>query len=199
MTPAEPSQQSADTAGLSTTVTTVVRRRVRRGREADYEAWVAQLQRRAGDLDGHLGAETRSTGTPRQPEYTSIFRFATLSDREAFERSELNRRALADVADLVEADPVWDTYTGLELWFTPPNGTLAPQPVRWRMALVLGTVVYVLVLAFGTLATAVAGNVPVPIRLLIVITIEIILMTYLILPAITRRLARWIYPTTRQP
>lgn len=180
-------------------VTTVVRRRVRPGRQADYEEWVGRLQREAGQMDGYRGAETRFTGTADQPEYTSIFRFDTLAHRDAFEQSDLNRRSLAEVVDLVEADPIWDTYTGLEMWFTPPPSTVAPQPVRWRMALVLGIVVYLLVLAFGTVASAIAADVPSPIRLFVVIAVEIVLMTYVILPTITRRLARWIYPTTRRP
>jgi antibiotic biosynthesis monooxygenase (ABM) superfamily enzyme len=66
------------------------------------------------------------------------------------------------------------------------------------MALLLGTVVYVLVLIFGTIAAATLGDIPPPIRLAIVIATEITLMTYVLLPYLTRRLARWIYPTTRQ-
>ena len=62
------------------------------------------------------------------------------------------------------------------------------------MALVLGTVVYVLVLVFGTIASNTIGTLPPPLRLAIVIAIEITLMTYLILPWLTRRLAGWIYP-----
>lgn len=179
-------------------VTTVVRRRVRHGREADYETWLARLQADAAHLDGFLGAEVHPPRSTAERTYTSIFRFASLERRDAFQRSDLNQRALHDVVDLVEADPIWDTYTGLELWFTPPPGTIAPQPVRWRMALLLGTVVYLLVLIFGTIASATLGDLPSPLRLAIVIAVEITLMTYVLLPHLTRRLARWIYPTARQ-
>lgn len=179
-------------------VTTVVRRRVRPGRKSDYEAWLTRLQHDAEHLDGFLGAEIHPPESSMDQIYTSIFRFASLEHRDAFQRSDLNRRALDDVIDLVEADPIWDTYTGLEMWFTPPSGTVAPQPVRWRMALLLGTVVYVLVLVFGTIAAATLGGLPSPLRLAIVIAVEITLMTYVLLPYLTRRLARWIYPTTKQ-
>jgi hypothetical protein len=36
--------------------------------------------------------------------------------------------------------------------------------------------------------------VPYPLRLLLTITIEVLLMTYWLMPQLTRRLARWIYP-----
>ena len=51
-------------------------------------------------------------------------------------------RALAEVGEYVEADAVWQRLTGLEFWFTPPAGTVVPQPSRWRMALVMIAVVY---------------------------------------------------------
>ena len=82
------------------------------------------------------------------------------------------------------------------MWFDPPAGTTVPQPIRWRMAVVLGVVVYVLVLAFGAVASALLGDLAFPLRLAIVIAVEITLMTYVILPRVTRYLASWIYPTS---
>lgn len=189
---------SADQAA-GDSVTTVVRRRVRPGREAEYEAWLTQLQQDARGVEGYLGAKSHPPDAQDPRTYTSIFRFASLRHRDAFQDSDLNRRALREVSHLIEADPIWDTYTGLEMWFTPPPGTVAPQPVRWRMALLLGTVVYVLVLVFGTIASMLIGNVPYPIRLAIVIAIEIVLMTYFLLPYLTRRLARFIYSNVQTP
>lgn len=178
-------------------VTTVVSRTVKPDRRADYEAWLHVLLADAQSVDGFVGADVHPPAPGAAPAvYTSVFRFESLGQLREFESSDLRQRAMAEVADLVEADAVWDTHTGLELWFDPPPGTVVPQPVRWRMALVLGVVVYVLVLAFGAVATAVIGDLPFPLRLAIVIAIEITLMTYVILPWLTRRLATWIYPTT---
>ena len=178
----------------SSVVTTVVRRRIRPGRIADYERWLHRLQTDAGSLDGYLGATSHPPSGADDRTYTTIFRFSSLAERDAFQRSDLNRRALAEVQDLVEGDPLWDTYTGLELWFTPPPGTVAPRPIRWRMALVLGVVVYLLVLVFGAVAELLIGDVLTALRLAVVIAVEIALMTYLILPFLTRRLASWIFP-----
>lgn len=179
------------------TVTTVVTRRVRPDRRDDYELWLRRLLADAAELDGYLGADIqRPPPGVSDPAYTSVFRFASVAHLRAFERSELRRRYLDEVADLVEADAVWDTTTGLEWWFSPPPGTVVAQPVRWRMALVLGAVVYVLVLVFGAIAAALLGGWPVPLRLAVVIAVEIVLMTYVLLPWLTRRLARWIFPRT---
>jgi antibiotic biosynthesis monooxygenase (ABM) superfamily enzyme len=175
-------------------VTIVVTRRVRPGREVDYEAWLARLLSEAKGLRGYLGTTVHRPSAGGR-EYTSIFRFATVDDLRAFEESELRTRALAEVVDLVEADARWDRLTGLELWFTPPPGTIAPQPSRFRMALVMIVVVYGLVLSIGTVVAHLLEAAPMPLRLLVTITLEVFLMTYVLMPRLTRALARWIYPS----
>ncbi len=176
-------------------VTTVVERHVKADRVDDYERWLQRLLADVTELPGYLGADIhRPPVDATSPTFTSIFRFATLADLRVFETSDLRRRHLDAVVDLVEAEPVWSTHTGLELWFSAPPGTVVPRPVRWRMALLLGAVVYVLVLFFGAIAAAVIPGWPPPLRLAAVIGVEITLMTYVLLPFLTRRLATWIYP-----
>ena len=73
-----------------------------------------------------------------------------------------------------------------------------PLPSRPRMALVMTVVVFVLVLTIGGAVNALAAllpfAVPAPLRLLATIAIEVALMTWWLMPWLTRRLARWIYP-----
>ena len=58
-------------------------------------------------------------------------------------------------------------------------------------------VVYGLVLSIGQLVAAVLASAPGPVRLLVTIVIEVFLMTYVLMPRLTRALARWIYPKAR--
>jgi uncharacterized protein len=185
--------QSASMTGNGDPVTVVVTRRVKAGREADYEAWLQTLLRDATTLPGYLGAQiTRPLNGQR--EYTSVFRFDSVANLRVFETSALRRRALESVIDLVETDGAWQTHTGLEFWFTPPSGTVVAQPSRWRMALLMIIVVYGLVLSIGSLVGLVLGAWPSPARLLVTIIIEVALMTWVLMPRLTRWLARWIYP-----
>jgi uncharacterized protein len=183
---------------MSGPVTTIVERRVKAGRVDDYENWLRRLLADVAPLPGYLGAEIRRPAGNAQPQtFISVFRFATLDDLRSFETSDLRRRAMRDVDELVEADAAWSTRTGLELWFDDPPGTVEAKPVRWRMALLLGIVVYLLVLLFGRIAAAVIPGWPYPLRLGVVIAVEILLMTYALLPFLTRRLARWISPSNK--
>jgi hypothetical protein len=179
-------------------VTVVVTRRVRPGREAAYEDWLRRLLTDAESLPGYLGASVqRPAPSAAVREFTSVFRFDSVRHLRDFEASDLRRRYLAEVVDYVEADAAWQQLSGLEFWFTPPKGTVVPQPSRWRMALVMIAVVYGLVVTIGQLVAFVFGGVPASVRLLLTITIEVILMTYVLMPRITRWLARWIYPSAR--
>jgi uncharacterized protein len=178
-------------------VTVVVRRRVRKGKEADYEAWLDRLIKQASDLPGYLGTNVYRPSATGPRDYTSVFRFYSVEHLRGFEESDMRLRALAEVIDFVEGDAVWEKLTGLEFWFTPPPGTIVPLPSRARMAMVMILVVYGLVLSIGTLVAIVLSAAPMPVRLLVTITIEVFLMTYVLMPRLTRWLAWWIYPSQK--
>jgi len=179
-------------------VTLVITRRVKAGRAADYEAWLETFQREARGLPGYLGVTTQRPAPGAPADYVSVLRFESLAALQAFERSELRARHLAKVVDFVEGDAAWRRMSGLEFWFTPPPGTVVAQPSRARMASVMIAVVFGLVLGLGTLVNAAFAQLPFPtpypVRLLVTITIEVLLMTYWLMPWLTKRLASWIYP-----
>ena len=182
-------------------VTVVITRRVKAGRTADYEAWLQQLQQDARDLPGYLGVTTQRPAPGAPLDYVSVLRFDSLASLQAYARSDLRARTLAQVYEYGEGDAAWQRLTGQEFWFTPPPGTVIPQPSRARMAIVMIAVVFGLVLGLGTAVNAAFALLPFatpyPLRLLVTITVEVLLMTYWLMPLITRRLARWIYPARK--
>lgn len=174
-------------------VTVVVRRMVRSGSESAYEACVSRLIEQARTLPGYLGTHIQRPQAPSRT-YVSTFRFSSSETLEAFERSEIRAQFLREVLPFVETDAVWEKMTGLEFWFTPPPGTMVPQPSRFRMSLLLIAVVFVLVLSIGWGVGLVLQGWPYPARLLVTLTVEVFLMTYVVMPRLTRRLAGWLYP-----
>jgi uncharacterized protein len=175
----------------------VVRRRVKAGSEAAYEAWLTRLSDLAHrEAPGYLGADFLRPG-PAGGEYRSVLRFDDLANLEAFEASELRQRMLDEAAPLFAADAVREQMTGLELWFDPPPGTVVPQPSPHRMALVLATVVFILAYGMNVLLGPLTVAWPTPVRVLVFATLQVVLMTYLIMPRLSRLLARFIYPRMR--
>jgi len=175
-------------------VTVVVRRNVRPQHRADYEVWLADLIAQASQFEGYLGTDVHRPSGADDRRYTSIFRFDCAEHLQAFEDSDVRREAVRRVADFVEGDARWERLTGLEVWFSPPPGTVAPQPSKARMAVLLWVVVYGLVLSIGQAVAFVLSDAPPQLRLMVTIAIEVVLMTYVLMPRLTRWLARWIYP-----
>jgi antibiotic biosynthesis monooxygenase (ABM) superfamily enzyme len=183
-------------SNIDETVTVVVTRKVKRGRESQYEDWLRRLLNESKSMKGYIGS-TIQRPPPGSTEYTSIFRFDNVDNLRKFEESELRSRYLREVVDYVEADAAWKKYTGLEFWFSPPKGAIVPQPSRLRMALVTIAMVFGLVVSIGQIVNMVAMEVPSYIRLFVTISIEIFLMTYVLMPRITHLLSKWIYSSSK--
>lgn len=174
-----------------------MRRKVRPGREQDYEAWLERLNHgTAAQFKGYLGVEFHRPPAPGAA-YRSVFRFDSLDHLDAFEGSDFRTAMLAEAAPLFASDAAWERMTGLELWFDPPPGTKVPQPSPHRMALVLIAVVFTLVVTLNlTLGPLITGW-PLALRVLVTVCIQVGLMTYVIMPRLTPRVARFIYPKTK--
>jgi uncharacterized protein len=180
---------------MAVPATLVIRRRIKSGSEAAYEAWLTRFSEFGlGEIPGYLGADflrPASSGA----EYRIVLRFDDLANLEAFETSDLKRRMLAEAAPLFAAEAVKVRVTGLELWFDPPPGTVAAQPSPHRMVVVLLPVVCVLAYVTDVLVGPFAMSWPTPLRILVFATLQVGLMTYLIMPRLSRLLAHFIYPS----
>lgn len=182
---------------MTETVTIVVRQRVKPGREAEYEAWLKRMTEGAqANFPGYLGVGFHRPEKPGE-QYRQIFRFEGLEALEAFERSEYRANMLAEGAHLFAAAPAWERLTGLEFWFEPPKGTKIAQPSPHRMALVMIIVVFTMILILSTGLASLTPNWPRPLRLLLTVSVQVSLMTYIVMPWLTPRIARFVYPNSK--
>ena len=182
---------------MSETVTIVVWQRVKPGREAEYEAWLKRMtEGAAAEFPGYVGVGFHRPAHAADT-YRQIFRFDSIEQLEAFERSDYRAAMLAEGAKLFEADPVFERMTGLEFWFDPPKGTKVRQPSPHRMALVMIVVVFTMILILSTIIGALIPSWPQLFRLLLTVTIQVCLMTYVVMPKLTPLIAGFVYPRSR--
>jgi antibiotic biosynthesis monooxygenase (ABM) superfamily enzyme len=175
-------------------VTVLYSRRVKPGREADFEAWARGIVAAARQFPGHLGASVLDA--PGSREYHILFSFADPRSLRAWQDSEERQRWLARVGELLEADRGLQQLTGLETWFKLPGAnvpTMKPPP-RWKMWLISLMAVYPLVLAFQALAVPRMVGLPLPLRALLFPLVLLTLMTFVVMPVVTRVLHRWLDP-----
>src|SRR5207247_3863188 len=147
-------------------VTVLYSRRVKPGREADFETWARGIVAAARQFPGHLGASVLDA--PGSREYHILFTFADRRSLRAWLDSDERRRWLARVDELLEADRGLQQLTGLETWFKLPGANVATMkpPPRWKMWLVSIAAVYPLVLLFQALLVPRMSGLPLPLRAL---------------------------------
>ena len=125
-----------------------------------------------------------------------LYTFADRASLDAWLGSSERARWMAEADNLSDTAAIPQKVTGLERWFTLPGGSGAARqpPPRWKMWLVTVAAIYPLILAlFGLLAPRIASW-PVPLRALVFPLVLVTLMTYAMMPAITRLLRRWLAP-----
>ena len=176
-------------------VTVSVSRQVRPGREADYEAWVHGIAAAAAGFAGHQGLNILRPSPQTGGRYVLIYRFDSDEHAQAWEASALRAEWITRLDGIAEGEGERKRVTGLEVWFDLPEVPAAAHAPRWKMALVLITVVFALVYPLQVFVGPLLGDLPGWARTLVIAIIQVLLMTYLVMPWVTRRLKGWLFKT----
>lgn len=185
---------SAEALHFPCPVTTMVTRRVVPGREEEYAEGLREVARIARDFDGHQGVTVLGPHGHSPAEYTAIFTFDSAANLERWMTSGDRRRWLDRAIDLTVDDEDVESLTGLEPWFTLPNRVVNRPPARWKMALLTALGVYPLLLVLSFVLNPVVGGLPLALRLGASLVVGIPLMTWLIMPGLSRLFFDWLYP-----
>jgi antibiotic biosynthesis monooxygenase (ABM) superfamily enzyme len=181
------------TFGQPIPVTMVVTRVIKPGLAAPFERWLHTVATEATGFEGHLGVHVIRPG-PGSREYTIVYRFSGPGALRAWLESDIRAQRLREAEPMFEGEGRVQELSGLEAWFTLPGRGAPIPPSRFKMALVTFAAVYSLLTAVTRLFAPLLAPLPQVVRTPIVCAIVIGLMTYWVMPAITRLLARWLYP-----
>lgn len=171
-----------------------ITRRVRPGCEAEFqtalrEFLVASLTQE-GVLGVHMLVPASAAG---DSEYGILRTFADAAERDAFYRSPRYAAWLERVAPLSVGGGARRELSGLEAWF---RGTSALPP-RWKMATATLIGVYPTSLALSLTVAEVAHDWPLLLRNLAVAASMVGLLTWLVMPQVTRALNGWLHTEAR--
>jgi uncharacterized protein len=175
-------------------VTTTVTRRVKPGHEALYEGFLAGIISAASAYPGHLGVEVFRPRDAGSGEYRTVYRFDTAEHLRAWLDSD-EHAAWLERAEPHVIGPMRTSFvTGLETWFTLPSGPAAPPPPRYKMALLTWITIFPLIMAIVAVIGPLLEGLPLAGRLGITTAIAVPLMTWVVMPRVTRLLRRWLFP-----
>ncbi|CCQ72617.1 antibiotic biosynthesis monooxygenase [Magnetospira sp. QH-2] len=174
-------------------VTVSVSRRVRPGREADYEAWISGVVEVARHFHGHQGVNVLRPSDKTGGRYVLIYRYDSWEHCHAWEESETRADWTAKLDELVEGEAEFKRVTGLEFWFDLPEVPAAAKPSPHKMAITLMIVVFCLVYPLQLILGPVLSPYPLWIKVALIIVIQVLLMTYVVMPRVTRIIKPWLF------
>src|SRR5438874_1000533 len=169
-------------------VTTVVTRDVLPGRERDYEEWA----RRAVSASARYGATghtflTPDAGAPGRR--LLIAQFPEQDAARAWDASDDRDRLVREAAAFSSMDV--QRATGLEAWFTLPGERAIVPPPRWKQLVVTLVGAYPLVVLFSAFVLPQLATWPLLVRSAVLPLVLLSLMTYVVMPPLTRLMRGW--------
>jgi uncharacterized protein len=175
-------------------VTICILSRAKPGKEQEFEEVVSSMIASAMEFTGHLGTSIfRPTDTDSQ-EYRIIFKFDKITNLQRWEESEVRQRWLELLKPLSQGTANIEKLTGLETWFTLPGKKAIIPPPRYKMAFITWLAIFVLINIINILFAAILNPLPPLIRTLVMTACLVSLMTYVVMPQMTKLFYNWLYP-----
>ena len=174
-------------------VTAIVKRRIKPGRQQEFEAWYSGFIQEAAKSTGYLGVNIIRPTDPANPEYVFIMRFDSYENSKAWDESPVRLELLAKSQDLAEEPPRIQKFSGLDYWFTLPEHATTALPSRHKMTTTTILAAYPLALILNFVLNPFLSGINLYLATLINIAIFICLMTYAVMPLMTRLLSFWLY------
>lgn len=178
-------------------LTVVISRRVKSGKETEFEALSAEMTTRASHFPGYLGATMFRPASADDPEYRIVFKFAGQAALSDWEQSPERLEVLQQIEQLLITPSERETVSGIVSWFTLPGHNPVQPPPRYKMTLVSWLALYPAVTVIFFLFGDWLAAMPLAIRTLLVTASVMLLMSYVLMPRMTRWFSRWLYPTSR--
>jgi antibiotic biosynthesis monooxygenase (ABM) superfamily enzyme len=192
-------------------ITVSIRREVDPAHIAEATAWVQTGVNLANRYPGFLGSGWVRAGE-RSQVWHMLYRFASEETLDAWEQSPERSRWLSMGQGFVRSERT-KRRTGIEGWFDEPatgsvpvtdaaasaqgqsESELPPAPPRWKQAVTIWLGFFPVNLLFAYVITPVPGwsELPVWVRALATTLVLTPIMTYWVLPWITRALRGWLH------
>ena len=180
----------------SESVTVSITRTVKPGSEAEFESALHDFVQRSLILDGQLGVHImRPAPGSGSREYGIVRKFANREALIAFRTSPEYLEWNQIATELTEGNGRVEELTGLESWFTLPGAPLRPLP-KWKMALLTVLGVYPTSLFLGETVGRFTRVWPLPLRVLVFAVLMVLLLTWVVMPLLTRLFHGWLFPRT---
>jgi len=171
----------------------VILRKVKAGREAEFEMQVASFFKAAANMPGVCGAHLISpvAGSDHN-EYGILRSFSGEEEMRAFYASALYQQWQRAVQPLVDGEPRIERLHGMEGFFR------SLKPPRWKMAVLTWFAVNLAVYLFSTVISSWAPVLPATVAFLLTNALVVAALTWALMPALTHLFHKWLTNESRR-
>ena len=163
-------------------------------RVKDFEQWALEMNQVVSGFAGYMGTDLIRPRNHAHPEYVIVVRFDTYEHLKAFVESPPREEWLKKSEEMTVGKMHVQEALGLTPWFVLPDASLPlVAPPRYKMAVLTILGLYPTMLVVSTLVSALLQEWPRPVLSLVNMLILVPLLTYYIMPLITRVFRSWLY------
>jgi antibiotic biosynthesis monooxygenase (ABM) superfamily enzyme len=171
-------------------VSVLIARKVKEGCEQEFWHLEKALFAEVAKLEGFLSVNHFPTAEGEDNEYVSVLQFDSIDALLRWERSDARNNILADIQQVLEYEPRRKSITGLEGIF---SSQVQAGPPRWKMSVVLVAVIFCLLVLIRPIVNSALPDLPVWLQTFITVGVQVPLLTYVVMPWLTKQLSTWLY------
>jgi hypothetical protein len=171
------------------TVTAVMSQRVKRDAWDDFRRAHAEIALTMRRFTGFISCDLVEPIPGVQDDHVVVFAFDSRQDLDRWLDSEERRKVLQLIEPLIEGERTLNVLGGFAGWF-PLEG--AGEPRRWKQAVAVLIALYPTTLILSWVQRSFTPDAPWVPALFVSNVVGIAVLTWLLMPAVTRLLARWL-------
>lgn len=173
--------------------TFVVTERIRPTHVQAFEDWVKRANAQLLGSDGFLSIETVRADDADSPRYVTLIHFSRQDQLDRWTGSDEHQRLIAEVEPII-ADTEIQYAEGVEVWFSLPPANRRQNPKYWRQVVLITPMVFGLILVIGASLGPLLEDLPELASLAISVTVISMLLTWPVMPWVTKLLRFFLYP-----
>lgn len=179
---------------MNTPVTLAVTDHVPMEEKARYEALVEELHQLFQTMDGFLSVDIVRHNRPHQVEYTVLSRWSDTAAVEAWRQDKTILETLSQIEIITGGAAQVVQAAGLGIWIDHAEGIAPRLPPVWKRIALSVVAVYPVLMLLSTLSAPFIDDLPQPLQVLIIVVALSALLTWPIMPWLSKFLRPWLMP-----
>lgn len=143
---------------------------------------------------GYLGANFFRPSDPADGDFRVVLKFSSEETYEKWVQSDERKKWIEMEKDYTIAPPKRYRVNGLETWFTLPGNNILKPPPRHRQYFVTWLAVWPVIAILGPIEGVMFKDLPYILQKMADVAILAFLLTYLVMPFMTKVFRKFLYP-----